>query len=64
MRRWRILPYRVDLGQLHLATAEVPSEEMTRDLATFSNLELRFRLVQPGEFERMAEAYWPKRLTA
>jgi hypothetical protein len=54
------MPYRVDLGQLHLATAEVPSEEMTRDLASLSSLELRFRLVQPREFEELAEAYWPK----
>jgi len=64
MRRWRIMPYRVDLGQLHVATAEVPSEEMTRDLASLSSLELRFRLVQPREFEEMAEAYWPKGLSA
>ena len=64
MRRWRIMPYRVDLGQLHVATAEVPSEEMTRDLANLSSLELRFRLVQPGEFEELAEAYWPKGLSA
>jgi adsorption protein B len=64
MRRWRIMPYRVDLGQLHLATAEVPSEEMTRDLATLSSLELRFRLVPPREFEALAEAYWPKGLSA
>jgi adsorption protein B len=60
MRRWRVMPYRVDLGQLHLATADVPSEEMTRDLASLSSLQLRFRLVQPREFEEMAESYWPK----
>jgi adsorption protein B len=60
MRRWRVMPYRVDLGQLHLATAEVPSEEMTRDLASFSSLELRFRLVQPRDFEDLVEDYWPK----
>jgi hypothetical protein len=60
MRRWRVMPYRVDLGQLHLATAEVPSEEMTRDLASFSSLELRFHLVQPREFEDLVEDYWPK----
>lgn len=64
MRRWRIMPYRVDLGQLHVATDEVPSEEMTRDLSSLSSLELRFRLVQPREFDEMAEAYWPKRLSA
>jgi len=51
------------LGQLHLATAEVPSEEMARDLAALSSLEPRFRPVQPGEFDEMAEASWPKRLS-
>jgi adsorption protein B len=60
MRRWRVVPYRVDLGQLHVATAEVPSEEMARDLASFSSLELRYRLVRPREFEELAKTYWPK----
>jgi hypothetical protein len=55
MRRWGVLPYRVDPGQLHVATAEVPSEEMSRDLASLSNLELRFRLVRPAELDRLAE---------
>jgi len=56
-RRWRVLPYRIDLGQLHVATTEVPSEEMTRELAGCSSLELRFRLVRPADFERLAKEY-------
>jgi len=60
VRRWKVLPYRVDLGQLHLVTPEPPSEEMTRELASFSSLELRFRLVRPEEFSRMAREYLPK----
>jgi hypothetical protein len=52
-KRWHVLPYRVDMGQLHLATTEVPSEEMTRELGTASALDLRFRLVAPREFEKL-----------
>ena len=33
VRRFSVLPYRVDFGQLHLLTPEVPSPRMTRELA-------------------------------
>ncbi len=58
-RRWKVLPYRVTAGQLHVVTAEIPSERMTRELAELSNLEIRFRLVQPEEFEALAGVYLP-----
>jgi hypothetical protein len=58
-RRWKVLPYRVALGQLHLLTAEPPSEEMTRELTAHCRLELRFRLVRPAEFQRLAASYLP-----
>jgi adsorption protein B len=54
-KRWRVLPYRVDMGQLHLATTEVPSEKMARALAGVSALHLRFRLVAPREFAKLVE---------
>jgi adsorption protein B len=54
-RRWKVLPYRVAMGQLHLLTSDVPTEEMARDLAVLSGLEIRFRLVQPGDFEEFLE---------
>ncbi len=54
-KRWKVLPYRIDMGQLHLATTEVPSEEMARELAGASALNLRFRLVAPGEFRKLME---------
>ena len=56
-RRWRVMPYRVGLGQLHLLTTEVPSEQMTRELSEVSTLELRFRLVKPLEFEQLVLQY-------
>lgn len=60
-RRWKVLPYRIDLGQLHLLTPELPGVEMAEELAAFSTLELRFRLVRPAEFARLAREYLPER---
>jgi len=57
VRRWKVLPYRISLGQLHVLTTDVPSEEMSRQLAALSGLEIRFRLVRPRDFHRMAAEY-------
>ena len=57
MRRCSVLPYRVDFGQLHLLTPEVPSPRMAQELAELCPLDLRFRLVRPKEFERLCERY-------
>jgi bacteriophage N4 adsorption protein B len=56
-RRWKVLPYRVAMGQLHVLTSDVPSEEMARELAGLSGLEIRFRLVRPRDFEELSAAY-------
>jgi len=58
-RRWKVMPYRISVGELHVVTSDVPSETMTRELAGLSKLEIRFRLVRPSEFEAMAEEYLP-----
>ena len=52
--RWKVMPYRVEVGELHVITTDVPTEEMTRELAELSALEIRYRLVCPSEFERLA----------
>ena len=57
--RWKVMPYRVDAGQLHIVTADVPSEAMIRELNRLSELELRFHLVRPNEFENLAREYLP-----
>jgi adsorption protein B len=59
VRRWKVLPYRVATGRLHVATAEVPSPELTRELASLSALEIRYCLVRPAEFARLAREYLP-----
>ena len=51
------MPFRVDAGQLHLVTADVPSDAMVRELNRFSDLELRFQLIRPNEFEELAREY-------
>jgi hypothetical protein len=50
----------VAVGQLHVLTPDLPSEEMTRELAGLSDLEIRFRLVRPSEFEALAREYLPR----
>ena len=55
--RWKVMPFRVDAGQLHLVTADVPSDAMVRELNRFSDLELRFQLIRPNEFEELAREY-------
>ena len=57
VRRWKVLPYRMETGRLHVVTAEVPSPELARALASLCALEIRFRLVRPREFEEMAQQY-------
>jgi hypothetical protein len=63
-RRWQVMPYRVAVGQLHVLTPNVPSDELVRDLASYSDLELRFRLVPPKEFEAMTRKYLPAATSA
>lgn len=57
VRRWKVMPYRVEPGGLLAVTAEIPSREMARELAGLSTLEIRYRLVLPGEFEDLTREY-------
>jgi hypothetical protein len=56
-RRWRVLPFRIAAGELHVAGSEVPNEEMRQDIRKFSSLEIRFHLVTPSEYAEMAERW-------
>src|ERR1035441_10856687 len=59
VRRWKVMPYRVEPGRLLAVTAEVPSPQMALALAGHSTLEIRYRLVLPREFEELAREYLP-----
>ncbi len=54
VRRWKVLPYRIAIGQLHVLTPEVPSDQMAQSLRNLTGLEIRFRLVCPADFDRVA----------
>ena len=56
VREWRVLPFRVAEGSLHLATSDVPSTAMTDALRSFTALEIRFHLVKPTAFEKLTQA--------
>ncbi len=58
-RRWRVLPYRVEGGQLHVAVTDVPSRELTRELSALSALKIRFKLVRPAQFAQLSREYFP-----
>jgi adsorption protein B len=56
-RKWRVLPFRVAAGELWIVGADLPGEELHRDVRRFSSLEIRFHLVTPTEYEELAQQY-------
>jgi len=58
-RRWNVLPYRVRQGKLHVATSDVPSPRLKRELARMCRLEIRYHLVGPGRFQDLVREYLP-----
>ncbi|HLW77602.1 MAG TPA: glycosyltransferase family 2 protein, partial [Bryobacteraceae bacterium] len=55
-RRWRVLPFRVAEGALLVASPEAASQAMHEAVREFTRLELRFHLMAPSRFEKLAEA--------
>jgi bacteriophage N4 adsorption protein B len=51
IREWGVLPFRVVEGSLLLASAKLPTAEMSASLLSFTALEIRFHLVTPTRFE-------------
>jgi bacteriophage N4 adsorption protein B len=56
IREWRVLPFRVEQGHLHVACPDAPSFEVVRALRPFTALEIRFSLVTAEKFEELTEA--------
>ncbi len=56
VERWRVLPFRVVEGSLHVASPDLPSPEMTLALQPFTALPIRFHLIPPAEFEKLEQA--------
>ncbi len=58
-RRWKVMPYRVSVGQLTVLTPEIPSDSITRQLQAVSGLDIRFQLVRQSEFDNLAREFIP-----
>jgi adsorption protein B len=56
IREFKVLPFRVSEGTLHLAGPEFPSSKLHAVLGAFTTLELKFHLLPPNEFERLTQA--------
>ncbi len=56
VRQWRVLPFRVAERSLYVASPEAPRAEVAAALGAFTTLEVRFHLVTPAEFDRLAAA--------
>lgn len=54
--RWSVLPFRIEDGSLWVASPDLPSSDMSAQIAEFTNLEVRFHLIPRHEFEPLAAA--------
>jgi hypothetical protein len=50
---WRVVPFKVELGSLFVATAELPTSELQKDLKKYTSLEIRFQLITPANFAEL-----------
>jgi adsorption protein B len=62
-RKWRAVPFQAHSGKLFVAVPELPSDEMADELERHSKLEVRFQLVTPSDFRRLAREYLQRSAT-
>ncbi|MEZ5399967.1 MAG: glycosyl transferase family protein [Bryobacteraceae bacterium] len=55
IRGRKVVPLAVEKGSIIVATSELPDEGVRRELKDWTRMPLRFRLVTPGEFEKLCE---------
>lgn len=53
IRDWRVMPFKVELGSLFIASPELPTDEMQRDLKKYTSLDIRFQLITPANFAEL-----------
>jgi adsorption protein B len=54
-REWRVLPFKVSEGSLFLAGPDLPTPAMTAAMRSFTALEIRFHLMAPSEYTKLAD---------
>lgn len=55
VRDWKVLPFRISSGNMYIASPEIPTDELSQNLRSFTRLSLRFHLVTPDNFEELAD---------
>ena len=55
-RAWRVLPFQVSEGNLFLAGPDLPTAAMAAAIGSFTALEIRFHLMAPSEYQKLADA--------
>jgi adsorption protein B len=56
-RKWKILPFRVAGGKLHIAGPEFPEPAMIGHLAAHTSLEIRFQLITPRAYQGFEDEF-------
>jgi adsorption protein B len=54
IREWNVVPVKIESGSLHLASPDLPTEELHEVLRRFTRLEIRVQLITPTNFRRLA----------
>jgi hypothetical protein len=49
----KVLPFRIQEGNLFLASPEIPTDELNHELRTFTRMGLQFHLVTPENFREL-----------
>jgi Type II secretion system (T2SS), protein E, N-terminal domain len=55
-RAWRVLPFQIAEGSLFLAGPDLPSPALAAAMRPFTALEIRFHLLAPSEYTKLADA--------
>ena len=53
---WKVLPFRIYEGRLHVASPDVPDEDVNTVLRGFTSLEIQFHLVTPAVYKELSGA--------
>lgn len=53
LKHWRVVPYKIESGNIFLAGPDIPAPHMNASLRQFTRLEIRFHLVTPSNFARL-----------
>ena len=57
VRRWRLLPFRIEEGSLYVAGPEPPEDNAVRDMGRYTRLDLRFRLITRSNFDDLERRF-------